>query len=307
MTKEAKKQLRKKQFTTKWKYVLVMLPSLFLFTVFKIYPNLSVFPLSLYDWSPIRSTKEYVGFENFIKIFVINKDKTTMLITNTITYVLALFIIQTVFALILAIALQKNTKINTFFRAYFFLPKLFSAAMIGLTWQFMYDPNLGIINSILGALGVEGFPGEYLFKGNFISVLLVVIVHIWANLGYVILYILSGLSTISEELYEAAKMDGANGWQRFFSITLPLLVPTLSRISLLTLTTGILSADYTILLNGAANGQAATLGSYVYNQTRMGTDYGLVAALGVLMFVVLGTLSIIQFFGMRKIEKAVLE
>lgn len=296
----------KKEFNKKWKYVLFMLPTLFLFTLFKIYPNFTVFPLSLYDWSPIRTSKEYVGLRNFRMLFLINQDQTMKLITNTVTYVLALFLIQTVLSLILAIALQKNTKINTFFRAYFFLPKVFSAAMVGLTWEFMYDPNLGIINNILGTLGVEGYPGKYFFSGNTISVILIVIVHIWANIGYPIMYIISGISTIPEDLYEAATVDGANGWRQFLHITFPLLIPTLSRISLLTLTTGVLAADYIVMLGGASNGRAATLSSYVFEQTRIGTDYGTVSALSVLLFLILAILSIIQYAGMRKIEKNIL-
>ena len=305
MKKGRKKQFLKK-IRTKWKYIIAIVPSLFLFTLFNVYPNLSVFPLSLYDWSPIRSSKEFVGLRNFKMSFVINQDRTMKLITNTITYVLALFIIQTVFSLILALALQKNTRKNIFFRTYFFLPKVFSAAMVGLTWQFMYDPNLGIINNILGMLGVDGYPGKYLFQGSFISVMLVVIVHIWANIGYPIMYIMSGISTIPGELHEAAMLDGANGWDRFLHITFPLLIPTLSRLSLLTLTTGVLAADYTVLLGGAANGQAVTLSSYIYEQTRTGMEYGIVSALSVLLFFILGILSIIQFTGMRKVEKSVL-
>lgn len=299
-------QNRKKEFNQTWKYVFIMLPSLFLFTLFKIYPNLTIFPMSLYDWSPIRSNKEYVGFRNFKMLFLINKDQTMQLIVNTIAYVLALFIFQTMLSLILALALQKNTKKNVFFRTYFFLPKVFSAAMVGLTWEFMYDPNLGIINNILGFFGIDGFPGKYLFQGSLVSVLLIVAVHIWANIGYPIMFLMSGLSTIPEELYEAAKIDGAGEWKQFFYVTFPLLIPTLSRISLLTLTTGVLAADYIVMLGGAANGQAETLSSYVYSQTRTGMEYGIVSALSVLLFFILAVLSVVQFTGMRKIEKSVL-
>lgn len=296
----------KKEYRTKWKYVFIMAPSLLLYILFTIYPNISIFPLSLYEWSPIRTTKEFVGFRNFKMLFLINQEHTVKLITNTITYVLLLFLIQTILALILALALKKNTRKNAFVRAYFFLPKVFSTAMVGLTWQFMYDPNLGIINNIFGALGIEGYPGKFLFTSNFTSVLLVVIVHIWANLGYAMMYIMSGISTIPGELYEAAMVDGANGWQQFKSITFPLLIPTLSRFVLLTLTTGVLVADYTILLAGSSNDKAITLSSYIYSLTRAGSTYGLVSALGVLLFFVLGVLGIVQFFGMRKIEKSVL-
>lgn len=301
MIKTEKKQVMKKAFRTKWKYVLAMVPSLILFTLISIYPNISVFPLSMYDWSPIRSSKVFVGLQNFKMLFLVNKENTLELIGNTVLYVLGLFVIQTVLSLVLALALQKNTKRNKFFRAYFFLPMVFSTAMIGLTWQFMYDPNLGIINNILGSLGVEGFPGKYFFGDNFSAIILIVVVHIWANLGYPITIILSGLNTISSDLNEAAMVDGANGWQRFSKITFPLLVPTLTRLSLLTFTTGALTADYIVMVGGHSD----TLSSYIYEQTRQSTAYGMVSALGVLLFFILAIASLIQFLGMRKVEKTI--
>lgn len=298
-----KKYSFKKAWNKKWKYVLFMLPNLFLLALLKIYPNIKVFPMSLYEWSPISSRQTYVGFRNFQMLFQITREETLRMIGNTLIYVIALFVIQTVLALSLSLALQKNTGRNKFFRTYFFLPMVFSTSMVTLTWQFMYDPNLGIINNILGALGVEGFPGTYFFKGSVISMVLVVIVHVWAKLGYPLSYFMSGLNTISADLGEAAVVDGANSWQIFYKITLPLLLPTISRVTMLTLTTGVLTADFVVMMG--IGSQRETLASYVYNLTLKGTDYGLVSALGVVLFFILMLLTFIQFVAVNKIEKSI--
>lgn len=303
MKEKTRLAILKRDYRRKWKFVLLVLPSLFLYLLFAIYPNISVFPYSLYKWNPISNAKTFVGLHNYIMMFTVNIEDTIEKAINTLVYVGGLFVIQTVFALILAVTLQKNTRKNKFFRAYFFLPMVFSSTMISMTWNFMYDPNLGIINNILGALGVEGYPGVNFMNVGWKAVLLIVLVHIWANLGYPLTILTSGLNTISADLSEAAAIDGANGWQQFTKITLPLLLPTLFRLTLMTISTGTMATDY-IYMMGTKDSQ--TWASAMYNGTRTGTDYGPVAAQGVIMFFVLATASVVQFIAMRKVEDKIL-
>lgn len=297
----------KKQYRKKWKYVLALIPSIFLLILLGIYPNIAVFPMSLYDWSPIRSEKIYVGLKNFRLMFTVGLEDTLKMAGNTAVYVLGLLVIQTILSLILALALQKNTRKNKFFRAYFFLPMVFSATMVNMTWSFMYDPNLGIINNILAMLGVKGYPGVNFFAEDWRAVILIVLVHIWHNIGYPLTILTSGLNTISEDLSEAAKIDGASEWQTFKSITFPLLLPTVFRLALLTITTGAMATDYVVMLGSRANGMSFdTWSATMYKLTLGSTDYGAVSASGVVLFFILATASVIQFLGMRKVENKVL-
>ena len=293
----------KKSYRLKWKFVLWILPSMFFLVLFKIYPNIAVLPMSLYKWSPIKSDKIYVGLHNFEMLFNVNLEDTMEMIRNTLLYVGELFVIQTVLALILALALSKNTKKNRIFRAYFFLPMVFSATMISMTWNFMYDPNLGVINSILGMLGVNGYPGVNLMDEGWKAISLIVFVHIWANIGYPLIILTSGMNTISGDLSEAALIDGANGWQTFWYITFPLLLPTMFRLSLMTITTGAMSSNYIVMM-GTRHSQ--TLATYIYNQARKGVDYGSASAAAVLLFGFLVVTSVVQFFVMRNVEKKTL-
>ncbi|MBQ8803082.1 MAG: sugar ABC transporter permease [Tyzzerella sp.] len=300
-------QIARKKYNKKWKYILVTLPILFFYVLFSIYPNLKVFPMSFYDWSPISSIKTFVGWENYNLLFNIKRDLTVERLGNTLMYVAGLFVIQTILALVLALVLQKNTRKNTFFRAYFFLPMVFSTTMVSMIWAYMYDPNLGIINTILGVFGVEGYPGTDFFAQNAQAILCIVFVHIWANIGYPLTILVSGLNTISGDLGEAAKIDGANNWQTFKSITFPLLLPTLFRLSLLTVTTGTLASDYVVMI-GTRTGSVPyeTLASWMYKSTAYSTNYGMTSALGVIMFIILSIASLVQFVAIQKIENKIL-
>ncbi len=303
MKKEQILRTVKKQYRKKWKYVLVLLPILFWFVYLRIYPNLQVFPLSLYDWSPLKTSKEYVGFENFYILFTVKKAEFMPRVMNTILYVVFLLVIQTALGLILTLSLRKNTRRNSFFRAYFFLPMVFSSTMVSLTWSFMYDPNLGVLNTILGKLGVEGYPGHNFLLNSTTAILCVVLVHIWANIGYPMMMLLSGLTSISDDVLEAAKIDGANKWQTFWSIEFPMLLPTLLRMMLLTITTGSMSVDYIYMIGGTFGTTFDTWSSWMYRQTLGGTSYGMVSAAGVVLFFILATVSVIQYVAMNKVEK----
>jgi len=275
--------------------------------IIAIYPRLEIFPMSLYEWNPVTNHKEYVGLYYFKLMFTRSLDYTLRDTWNTCMYVFYLFIIQTALAFILSLALQKSTKHNNFFRALFFLPLVFSTSMVSLTWSYMYDPNIGIINNILAIFQPDKYPGFSFFTENWMAILVVVIVHIWANIGYTITILTSGLNTISDDLGEASKVDGANKWQSFWHITVPLMLPTILRNTLLTISTGATTSDYQFLLGN--RGQIVdydTWATLLYKNLTMATDYGPVCAMSVVFFVVLSALAIIQFVAMRKVEDKVL-
>ncbi len=297
----------KRAYVKKWRYVLYMLPVIFLFGLFVYYPRLSVIPLSFYKWGPYSFTKEYVGLFNYKMLFEARLNETLGYIGNTVIYVAGLLVIQTLLAFILALALQKNTRGNKFFRTYFFFPMVLSSTLVSLTWSYMYDPNLGIINSLLGALGVNGYPGVNFFATNVTAILLIVLVHIWAKIGYPMMVLTSGLSTVSGDLEEAAKIEGANRWQIFWKITIPLMLPTLLRLSLMTISTGVMASDYVVMMGSRSSVRDFdTLSAYIYKKTLMSSTYGEVSAISVCLLVVLSVVSLVQFVSLKKVENSIL-
>ena len=297
----------KKAYRKKWKHVLLVTPILVWWFIIAIYPRLEIFPMSLYEWNPVTNHKVYVGLYNFKMMFTRSLDYTLRDTWNTCLYVIYLLIIQTLLAMILSVALQKNSKHNSFFRAFFFLPMVFSTSMVGLTWAYMYDPNVGIINNMLAIFNPEKYPGFSFFAENWMAILVVVLVHIWANIGYTLTILTSGLNTISDDLGEAAQMDGATKWQSFWRITIPLMLPTILRNTLLTITTGAAASDYQYLLgNSAQIVEYDTWATLLYKNLTMAVDYGPVCAMSVVFFFVLGAITIVQFISMRKVEDRIL-
>ena len=307
MNNQVKSTKWKKAYQKKWKHVIYIMPILIWWFIIGIYPRLEIFPMSLFEWNPVTGGKEFVGLYYYKIMFGRSLEYTLRDALNTCTYILFLFLIQTVLAMLLAVALQKNTKQNNFFRALFFLPMIFSTSMVSLMWAYMYDPNIGVINNFMSFLQPEKYPGFSFFSENWMAVLVVVLVHIWANIGYPITIFTSGMNTVSEDLGEAAQVDGATRWQSFWKITMPLMLPTILRNTLLTITTGATASDYQLLLgNMSQMTEYDTWATVLYKNIRMATDYGPACAMSVVFFVVLGTLTIIQFVVMKKVEDKVL-
>lgn len=285
------------------KYVLYIIPSLIVWFTLSVLPNLQMFPMAFYKWNGISKVKTYVGWQNFQNTFDNPTFRTGLL--NTLYYVLFLFLIQTAISVLLAMILREDTSYNRFFRTFFFLPLVFSSVMVALTWTYMYDPNLGILNQILTSLGLTGFNGFDWLGEPTRAILCIVFVHIWANIGYPITLITAGLQTIPETLYEAATVEGANTFQINFKITFPLLLPTLLRITLLTLSTGAFAFDYVLMMGSSlVNNSFDTFAVSMYKDLK-GLNLGMPATKGVILGIILMVIFIVQFFVTKKVEESI--
>src|SRR5699024_4034020 len=134
-------------------------------------------------------------------------------------------VFQTLFSLIFAMILLKNTKTNTFFRVLFFFPTILSSVSVAFIWTFVYDPNLGFLNPILEMVGLDILTQSWLGDQS-IAIYSIAFVQIWFHTGQVMIIFIAGLQNIPKELYEAAIVDGASRWQKFTKVTWPLLKPT---------------------------------------------------------------------------------
>jgi ABC-type sugar transport system permease subunit len=280
-----------------------MLPILIVWFTLTVYPNLEVIPLSFYKWNGISKDKPFVGFQNYETI-ISNPDFSRELL-NTLLYILFLFVIQTVLALLFALILKNNTIHNKLFRTFFFLPLVFSSVMVGLTWSYMYDPNLGILNQLFSSVGLEVFNNFNWLGNSNRAVLCIVLVHIWANIGYPLTILIAGLQTIPASLYEAASVEGASASRTFFGITLPLLLPTLLRVTLLTLSTGAMAFDYVLLLGSARQTTAFDTWSVGIYKALLFPNQGLPAAKGVMLGIVMFFIFMMQYVVTKKVEDSI--
>jgi raffinose/stachyose/melibiose transport system permease protein len=203
---------------------LFPLPAVAVVAFFLVMPTLQAFQYAITDWNGFSAAFNYVGLDNFIRAFT--KDSLfTNALTNNLKFVLLVVIAQTLFSLILALLLTKNSRGSILLRALFFFPTILSSVSVAFIWKFIYDPNFGLANSVLRTVGVDG--GAYL--GNDAQALYwVAVTQVWFHSGQMMVVYIAGLQAIPRELYEAAEMDGANKWQQFKSITWPFVAPATS-------------------------------------------------------------------------------
>ena len=277
-------------------YLVLVLPGMIIFTVGLIIPLFLSFRYSLTDWDGMTAKKTFVGIQNYIKLF---KDKEFLESWwFTIKFTIGNTIIQNVLALLFAVALDSGIRFQKLYRAAFFVPCLISAIVVGFVWLKMFSNVLPAINDLLGT----GF--NFLLFGKAETVLGgLLIANNWQWVGYWMLIYLAGLQSVPAELYEAAKVDGANAIHRFFNVTIPMLAPAIT-ICVVGITTGSLKVyDLLVASTKGCPGRASTSVIYkTYTTAINGRQYGYGSAMTVTLVIALLLVALIQVKGLRKKE-----
>lgn len=277
-------------------YLVLVLPGMIIFTVGLIIPLFLSFRYSLTDWDGMTAKKTFVGIQNYIKLF---KDKEFLESWwFTIKFTIGNTIIQNVLALLFAVALDSGIRFQKLYRAAFFVPCLISAIVVGFVWLKMFSNVLPSINDLLGT----GF--NFLLFGKAETVLGgLLIANNWQWVGYWMLIYLAGLQSVPAELYEAAKVDGANAIHRFFNVTIPMLAPAIT-ICVVGITTGSLKVyDLLVASTKGGPGRASTSVIYkTYTTAINGRQYGYGSAMTVTLVIALLLVALIQVKGLRKKE-----
>lgn len=282
------------------KFLLYIIPSFGLWLVFQLFPNLRIFWLSLLKWDGIGGEKIFVGLRNFTDLSL---DPTfSSVVTNTIIYILIVSVIQISLGVIFAVLLKKNTIFNKFFRTLFFSPLVFGTVMVAMVWSYIFDPNIGFLNSMLNLLKLDFLQQAWL-STPILSVCCIGFVQAWHNMGYSITISLAALNGINDSIYEAASVDGAKEGQTFFKITLPLLTPTILRLLLLNVSGAAMSFDYIYALGGSQYAtKLDTLAVYMFRSIQY-NNIGKPSAVGVLLIIMVAIFYIFQFSAQRKVDQ----
>ncbi len=271
---------------------LFLAPTLAILVVFLYYPIFQTFRLSLYRVAFLGLKKKFIGFENFVSLF---KDP-DYLHTVVITIVIAAAIVVIGMSLSLAISVLANQKIRggRIYRLLLIWPYALSPAVAGVIWLFMFSPGYGIVNYIL-SLTIHMEPN---WLGDpYLAVILIIVVSIWKNLGYNIVFYLAALQNVDTGVLEAAAIDGAGPWRRFWSITFALLSPTTFFLLITNITYAFFDIFGTVDIMTKGGPMDGT-NVMIYNLYRDGFQYyktGSAAAQSVILFVGVIVLTIIQF------------
>ena len=204
-----------------WCY-LMLLPVLAIYAYVRIYPIARSFQLSFYDWRLIAKVRPFIGLDNYARMFADENFRTA--IWNTTVYSVAIVLVSTLIALPLAVVLARRGKASVIYQTIYFLPVITPVVPMAIAWKWIYDYNYGLLNYALSFLGIGAVP--WLTDPD-IALWAVIIMSIWKVLGYNLILFLVGIRNIPEHYLEAASLDGASRWQRFWHVTLPLLKPIL--------------------------------------------------------------------------------
>ena len=261
-----------------------MAPAVILVTIFMVIPTFNVFRMSLYKWGGLSNNKTFQWFENFK---ILSKDQNFLQsIQNSILIITLVTIITLVIAVFFAAVLSKeNVKGKNFFRVIFYIPNILSVVVISAIFGAIYDPQAGLLNSILGFLNLDNLKKMWMGDPN-IVIYSLIFALIWQAIGYYMVMYMASMASIPESFYEAAGLDGAGKIKQFFTITLPLIWDnirtTLTFFVISTVNLSFLMVQ--IMTSGGPNGQTEVFLSYMYKQAYTSSAYGYGMAIGVVVF-----------------------
>ena len=261
-------------------------PALLLFSVFVIYPTITIFRMALYKWGGISAKKTFVGFDNFL---ILAKDANFIRAAqNTIFLLIFTTIITIVLALLFAaIVTKEDIKGQNFFRVVFYIPNILSIVVISGIFSAIYDPAQGLANSLIGMVKPGTWENIQFLGNSKIVIPAIAGAMIWQAIGYYMVMYMASMSSIPEALYEAAEIEGASKFKQFFDITLPLIWDTIRT----TLTFFIVSninlsfLFVKVMTSGGPNGASEVFLSYMYKQAYNNSSYGYGMAIGATIFI----------------------
>jgi len=268
-----------------------LFPNLLGFLIFTFIPLLGVFALSFVSWDTSNPIK-FVGLQNYIAMF--KDDGFKIAFVNTLYYTLAVVPLTVIISLLLAVILNKGIKGTNFFRLIHYFPYISSMVAVAVVWQFLYQPEMGPINSLLKYFGINN-PPRWTASEQW-ALPAVIIVSVWKSLGYYMIIFLAGLQSIPQQLYEAATIDGASGWQQFWNITLPMISPTTFFAIVISLINSFKVFDQIYIMTKGGPGRATSvLVYYIYQQGFVYFKFGYASAIAMVLFLVILGVTIILY------------
>lgn len=266
----------------------MLMPSILMVLVFIYYPVIRGIPVAFQYYNLVNLAKtRWVGWANFRKLF----STATFLrsLPNTVRWVFISLFFQFTVGFTLALFLKRKFRLRGFYQGTIFFPWAISGFLIGILWRWLYNGSYGVINDILIALGFvsKAQPIGFLSDAG-IAMWSCIVANVWYGIAFFAIMIQAALQGIPEDLYEAAEVDGANKLHQFFSITLPFLKDVLILTTLLRIIWIFNFADLIYAMTrGGPGGATEIMTSYLLNLVMFGTDYGLAAALGIVLMLVM--------------------
>jgi sn-glycerol 3-phosphate transport system permease protein len=278
-------------------FLALALPNLVLIAVFTYLPLLNNIYYSTLDWTLGSASATVVGLDNYITFFT-SADAAKVLGTT------AVFTLVTVggsmlLGLLVALALNSKVRGTTFARSAVFAPYVLSGVGVGLVWLFIFDPGYGVLSWLLRGLGQQS---PQWINDPQLSLVMVIVVYIWMNLGYCAVVYLAGLQSLPRDVMEAASLDGANGFRRFVSMAVPLLSPTTFFLLITTMLSSLQAFDLIRIMTPLGNGTSTLIYEAYLQAFGAFNRAGYSASISVVLFAILLIITVLQ---LRFVERKV--
>ena len=272
---------------------IFILPAFLLFFTFSLYHFIKIFHLSVTDWDGISPSMTFVGLANFKDLLTANP-AFWLSMRNAFYVTFLALTIQNFLALFLALLCDRDLKCGNVYRVIFYLPPVLSGIVVGLLWNWIYDGNYGLLNHFLAFIGLGDLSRAWTSDPR-TALLAVAVIHMWRGFGWGFVILLAGLQSIPRDLYEAARVDGANSWVVFKNITAPLMIPVFILVSILTILGTMQIFDIIIATTGGGPGYHTEVPITRIVTTMIGSSqFGYACAMGVIFGIILLAISMIQ-------------
>lgn len=279
-----------------WLFIAAcVLPAFLLTMYFLIWPAIQVLWLSLTNVTSLGfGSAKFIGLENYTYMF--GDRHFIRSLENTMKLILVAPVITVFFALLLAFMVtQSKLRERSFYRTVFFFPSIISMTVIGIIWSFVFHPNMGILNSLLKAVGLEKWALPWTGLSS-TALWTIAVAYIWQSVGYFMVMHIAAIDGISTEVYEAATIDGASPARKLFSITLP-LIKDIVGITFIFAVSGVLDNSFTlssIMTGGGPNGASRVLLLYIYTQGMRNGNFGYAMAITAFTLAIAVVLSLLS-------------
>jgi len=279
-------------------FVALIGPNLLLFGIFTYWPLIYNGYLSFVRWNFLRPVKPFVWFDNYLNVF--SSRLFWEIVLNTLVFTVWSVGLTLVLGLALALLINQPLRYRNAARATLFSPVVMSGAVVAVVWSYIFDPRYGLIDQLLGLVGLNS--PDWLGTTEW-AMPAVIMVYVWKNLGYAVVIYLAGLQGIPRELYDAALVDGAGPWARFRHVTLPGLSPVAFFLSVTSVLATFQAFDIIkVLTDGGPVTATTTLIFYLYELGFVTYDAGKAGVVAVVLFLIMLVLTLIQ---VRYLERRV--
>ncbi|NOU97097.1 ABC transporter permease subunit [Paenibacillus sp. LMG 31456] len=295
ITKKRKSVLQRKETLAGFLFVSPMLIGV---TVLVLIPIIATFILSFSNWNFIMGFGgfEWAGLDNFKKLF---HDPTFLKSFRNNAVFLLTVPAYLIISLVLAILIDKQVYFKSFFKVAYFMPYISSVVAVAIVWQVLFHPSMGPVNQFLMSIGISD-PPKWIADPDY-ALLSVMMIYVWISIGFNLIVYIAALQSIPKDLYEAADIDGANGWVKFKSVTLPMLSPT----TFFLMITGFISTFkvfdlIAVLTQGGPVQSTSLLVWYMYDAAFTNLKLGYASAMAAVLFLCVLVITVLQWIGQKK-------